>query len=227
MKMKEIRILLTLMSVWLIVSCGYFKGQQQNVPFEEVEIDNTDRDSTIYGICGDASTMNVLQLITDNGDTLNLGLMAARDNNRMFGGYSVGDRMAVLVNADSTGAVHVINMSALLGDWVTEDALGGGTLVGLSIKDGGIAERIYDNPIDFKSWRLVNGRLEFLMSRDDDGDYEETESFDLLVLGPDSLVYRADDDVYSYSRLRERRQQSDGDDDIKFDKDDLDDDFIF
>lgn len=225
--MKTVRILLMLMSVGLIASCGYFKGQQDKVPFEEVEIDTSDRDSTIYGVCGEATTMNVLQLITDNGDTLNLSLVEARDNNKMYGGYSVGDRMAVLVSNDSTSAVHVINMSTLLGDWVMEDGLGGGTLVGLSIKDGGVAERIYDNPIDFKTWRLVNGRLELVLSRDDDGDYEESEIYDLMVLGPDSLVYRADDDVYSYFRLRERRQKDDDVDGVKFDKDDLDDDFIF
>ena len=69
--------------------------------------------------------MNTLQLITDTGDTLQLDLTAARDNDQVFGGLQVGDRMAVIANDERTEAVMVINQVALLGNWVMPNPIDG------------------------------------------------------------------------------------------------------
>ena len=127
-----------------ISSCG---GKTQPVPFDDG--DSTDmsamQDPTIYGVCGEGSAMNTLQLVTDLGDTIQLDLTYARENNQVFGGLQAGDRMAVVPNAKKTEALIVINQVALLGNWVMPNPIDGSSEVGIRIKEGGIAESI-DQP---------------------------------------------------------------------------------
>ena len=112
--MKKLNSLLLLSAAAIVMgSCGN-KGQQQAV---EVEADSTvvvnvNRDSTLYGICGDGSAMNTLQLITDVGDTLTLSIAEANEKGKCFGGFQAGDRMAVMLK-DKTTAKMVINQSAM------------------------------------------------------------------------------------------------------------------
>ena len=116
--MKRLFFFGMIVSALMIISCGGGNQQaQQNVEDDE---DSTDvyvpRDQTIYGICGNGTAMNTLQLLTDNGDTLSLDLIKAQENNQVFGGLQAGDRMAVLPNKGKTEAVIVINQNTL---WVT------------------------------------------------------------------------------------------------------------
>ena len=115
--MKKILIFIATMA--LTASCGK-KGQQADnqQDYNEEKVEYILRDSTVYGFCGEGSAMNTLQLITDTGDTLTVNLERCRNKDRVMGGYAVGDEMAVMVNADSTEALLVINKSVLHGDWV-------------------------------------------------------------------------------------------------------------
>ena len=83
-----------------MIGCG---GKSQNVPFDNGDsLAIANADPTVYGVCGVETTMNELQLVTDNGDTLMLDLSAAIENGKFFGGLQVGDRMAVVSNSDQT-----------------------------------------------------------------------------------------------------------------------------
>lgn len=215
--------IMTLVAVLIISACGGTKRGNET-PFEHLDNGPVSRDSTIYGLCGSSSTMNRLQLITDNGDTLSLEVFEANEKSQLFGSFSVGDRMAVLVNADSTAAKFVVNLSSMLGDWVMDNPLDGGSKVGISFKDGGVAESINETTLGYKSWHLVNGKLQVVVTRDDEGDFEETEVYELLFLGPDSLAYKDGVTVYEYNRPHRNP-----DDDMVFspDKDDVDDGFLY
>ena len=139
-------------------SCG---SRTQQVPFDNGDsaaIANAD--PTIYGISGDATTMNVLQLITDTGDTLSFDLSDANDAGKVLGGLQSGDRMAVIPSADKGEAQMVINESTLLGDWVMPNPLDGSDEVGIRIKEGGIAESIEQPNLSYRTWRLIRGQLE-------------------------------------------------------------------
>ena len=82
--------------------CGNKAQQSAEVSVEETESNVAgDENVMVYGICGEASAMNTLQLITDTGDTLNLSIENAKEENQVFGGYSVGDKMAVYMKKDS------------------------------------------------------------------------------------------------------------------------------
>lgn len=199
-------------SLTIMVSCGGGGGQQQQVVVEEEDtsaVNVIPRDQTLYGLCGDGTAMNTLQLLRDNGDTLVMSITNAVESGQVFGGLQVGDRIAVLPNANNTEAVIVINQNTLLGDWVMPNPIDGSSEVGIRIKEGGVAESIDQSSIIYKTWKIFNGRLEILSQRDGGGDEEELNLYELVKLGPDSLIYRTmnkpreEMETFEYSRWKE------------------------
>jgi hypothetical protein len=195
--MKKIGIILLVAAAVLTIgSCG---NNTQKVPFDNGDSASMSVDSTLYGICGEATSMNMLQLITDTGDTLTVNLERCRNKDRVMGGYAVGDEMAVMVNADSTEALLVINKSVLHGDWVMPNPIDGSSETGIRILRGGLAESIDQSSIVYKSWRLFNGKLQIQATREDGIDMEEFQVFSIVKLTADSLVITDEEDTYEYS----------------------------
>lgn len=182
----------------LLASCG--ESLNKKVPFEEVNIAEVVRDTMLYGFCGEGSAMNTLQIITDANDTITLNVAAAKDKNMVFGGYAVGDEMAVAVDKDTTMATMVINKSALHGNWVQPNPIDGSSETGISILKGGTAESIDQSSIVYKSWRLFNGKLQVVATRNDGIDMEEVLEFTIKKVTPDSLIIADSEDTYEYGR---------------------------
>ena len=198
--------LLSILSALIVVlgSCG---SKTEKVPFDNGDsVYMAKADPTLFGVCGVETSMNNLQLITDTGDTLQLDLTNARDNDKVFGGLQVGDRMAVIANEDRTAAEMVINQVALLGNWVMPNPIDGSDEVGISIKEGGIAESIEQSSIVYKTWKLTRGKLEIVLVREGGTEEEETYFYDLIKLTPDSLVYKDADDTFEYSRQKPKER---------------------
>ena len=208
--MKKIWIVVMLLAavVMTMSSCG---GKTQQVPFDNG--DSTDmsamQDPTIYGVCGEGSAMNTLQIVTDLGDSIVLDLNYARENNQVFGGLQAGDRMAVVPNSKKTEALIVVNQADLLGNWVMPNPLDGSDEVGFRIKEGGILEGIEQSSLTFKTWRLVRGKLETVAVREGGGEEEEVNIYDLVKLTPDSLILKDNDDTYEYGRQQVKKPLSD------------------
>jgi hypothetical protein len=198
--MKKIGIILLVAAAVLTIgSCG---NNTQKVPFDNGDSASMSIDSTLYGICGEATSMNMLQLITDTGDTLMLDISYAKDKDQVFGGLQVGDRMAVMPNYTMSEASIVINQSALLGNWVMPNPIDGSDEVGISIKEGGVAESIDQGSIIYRTWRLVKGHLEIVLVRDGANDVEELNIYDLVKLTADSLMYKDAEETFEYSRQK-------------------------
>ena len=88
--------------------------EQDSIVYNVEEIS----DQTLYGRCGDGSAMHTLELITDAGDTLYFVVNDDSVSN-VKGGMAAGDRMAVMVDPDSSDedaqrALEVINLTTLL-----------------------------------------------------------------------------------------------------------------
>lgn len=198
--MKKIGIvLLVAAGILTMGSCG---NKSEKVPFDNGDSLGIDVDSTLYGICGEATSMNMLQMITDTGDTLMLDISAAKENDQVFGGLQVGDRMAVLPNDNKTVANTVINQTTLLGNWVMPNPIDGSDEVGISIKEGGVAESIDQGSIIYRTWRLSKGRLEIVLVREGGNDVEELNVYDILKLTADSLVYKDAEETFEYERQK-------------------------
>jgi hypothetical protein len=196
-------------------SCGAPRPQQvyvDDTDSTEVEQDIVPRDRTIFGLCGNGSSMNTLELLTDNGDTLVLSMAPALEANKVFGGLEVGDRLAVMPNAKRTEATEIINLNSLLGDWVMPDPIDGSDEVGIRIKEGGVAESIEMTNIYYRTWKIYDGKLEILSVREGGGDAEETNLYEILILGSDTLAYktvgksRDEEETFEYNRWKEKKK---------------------
>lgn len=203
MKMYKM-IVFTIISLVAVMmgSCG---NGSQKVPFDDgdsAEVANLD--PTVYGICGVATSMNSLQLITDTGDTLIIDLSTAQEDEKILGGLQPGDRMAVIPTSDKKEALVVINQTSLLGNWVMPNPIDGSDEIGIRIKEGGIVEGIDQSSIIYKTWRLVRGHLEIVTVREGGSEEDETNLYEIVKLGADSLVFKDSEDTFEYSRQKPR-----------------------
>ncbi|MCX4293118.1 MAG: lipocalin family protein [Prevotella sp.] len=198
---KRILLMVTAVAATLF-SCGNKTDRQAPKDSTNVVENVINKELTVFGMCGEASAMNTLQLITDSGDTLSLSVNEAKENNNVFGGYGIGDRMAVLLNDDKTEAKQVINETTLLGNWTMPDPFDGSSIVGMALKDGGIAESIDMANIVYKAWRITNGRLELTLMREGGSEEDEIEVYDIKKLDADSLVFGNDEDIFEYCRQK-------------------------
>ena len=152
--------------------------------------------------------MNTLEMITDNGDTLTLSLTSAQERGKVFGGLQVSDRVAVVADNAKKEAKLVINLNTLMGDWVMPDPIDGSSEIGIRIKEGGVAESIDQSVIVYRTWKIFNGDLEIELMREGGGDEEEQNRYEILNLGPDTLVYRTigkprdETETFEYSRWK-------------------------
>lgn len=147
-------------------------------------------DSTIYGVCGTGTAMRTLELITDAGDTLSLGIHDETDmvTSPIKGGLMSGDRMAVVTRLGEGGeleAVEVINLTSLLGRWTSIDK-------NFEIMEGGELKsyaKAETNP--WTSWKIVNGKIVF-----------NKDTFDIYQLGADSLYLENEKGIFAYKRIK-------------------------
>ncbi len=202
-------IIVALFVVLLQFSCGEKKKPAEASYDDWEEYDQPDRDSTIFGVCLAGSAMHSLQLLTDNGDTLMLDIVPAQEAEKVFGGYAIGDRMAVLTDNSRTRASMVLNLNTLQGDWVMPNPMDGTSEIGICIRDGGILESINQSSINYQTWRLVNGQLELVGIREVGGNFEETEIYDIKFLSEDSLSFGNPDETFEYGRPGKQEDYSD------------------
>ena len=194
-------------AVMAIAACG---NKQQTTGGErdvnDTIIDSVSiRDVTIYGLCGQDVAMNSLQLLTDMGDTMNLSVVEARDNNQVLGNYEPGDRLAVVMSHDKKVVKTVINETVLMGNWLMPNPIDGSSEVGIRIKDGGIAESIEQPSIIYKTWNIIDGKLEINLVREGGGDEEETVWYTIDKLDADSLIFHDSQDIFEYGRASNAR----------------------
>ena len=197
--------------IMLLGSCGGNKQQYVETDDEsEATQDPSSYDRTIYGICSAGTAMNTLEMITDSGDTLKLDISRANETGKVFGGLQVSDRLAVVPDSAKHIAFQVINLNALMGDWVMPDPIDGSAEVGIRIKEGGIAESIDQSVIVYRTWKIFNGELDILLVREGGGDEQEENRYELLILGPDTLAYRTlgrasdETETFEYNRMKEK-----------------------
>lgn len=159
---------------------------------ENDSIDNDEAlaaDSTVYGVCGDGTSMHSLELVTDNGDTINYVIQEDEFGQEpVVGGLLAGDRLAVVgyENSDKELVANkVINITTLLGKWTSIDK-------NFEIQEGGSVKsyvQAEQNP--WVSWKILNGKL--LLNKD---------TFDIDVLGADSLYLENKEGIFAYKRQK-------------------------
>lgn len=193
---KGIGVGLLLSLLFSFAACNSKKGD-----VHKVASDNTEEvaDSTVYGVCGDGTSMHSLELITDAGDTLvytildseadfdgdvDLGESSTTD---VAGGLMAGDKMAV-VGHKADGeliADRVLNVTSLLGRWTSIDK-------NFEIEEGGtVKSSVKAETTPWTSWKILNGNL--LLNRD---------TFNVTSLGADSLYIENSTGIFTFKRVK-------------------------
>lgn len=196
--MKSISVLLRpmlkegmglLFLVLVLAACDAKKKQQIEDTDEVVEVNDT----TVYGVCGEGTSMHSLEIITDAGDTLVYTLLSqdaeteVETPSDVQGGLMAGDKMAVTGHktADELVADRVINVTSLLGHWTSIDK-------NFTIEEGGTvrsAVKAETNP--WTSWKILNGSL--LLNRD---------TLFIECLSADSLYLENANGIFTFKRQK-------------------------
>lgn len=190
--MKNLGFVFASLMLLVLAGCNS-KKEKPNLQANDVE---EVADSTVYGVCGEGTSMHSLELITDTGDTLTYTILDAEADmdgmvtegglvSHVEGGLMAGDKVAVTgqkVDGELI-ADKVINVTSLLGHWTSIDK-------NFEIEEGGTVRssvKAESNP--WTSWKILNGRL--LLNRD---------TFNINSLGADSLYIENDKGIYTFKR---------------------------
>lgn len=184
--MKRITIFFVLaVALAVVASCN---GNSKKVADNGMEIaaQQEEADTTLYGKCGEGTSMNVLELITDKGDSISLMLEGADASADVQGGLLAGDRLAVLAYKDADGemfAQKVINVTTLMGKWTSIDRT-------FELQEGGVVVGDNTEPKPYVEWRIFDGKLVLT-----------ADTFSVYCLGPDSLLLENKNGIYAYKRV--------------------------
>ena len=152
---------------------------------DSVALEDAENDSTIYGVCGEGTSMHSLELITDAGDTLTV-FIDDEQPGIVQGGLLAGDRIALIGYKAQDGemlAQKVINLTSLLGKWTSIDK-------NFDILEGGeVKNNVKAETNPWTSWKILNGKL--LLNKD---------TFAIDNLGPDSLTLENTQGIYVFKR---------------------------
>lgn len=184
--MKKIYIFFVAALAITFAACNNKKQQPANNE-PVIEGETAVNDSTVYGVCGDGTMMNTLELITDAGDTVTYALTEDELGNQpVVGGLLAGDRLAVVEGQPLDGektAKKVINLTTLTGKWTSLDK-------NFEILEGGeVKSNVEAEKTPWTSWKILNGKL--LLNRD---------TFDIDNLGSDSLYLENKEGIFVYKR---------------------------
>lgn len=192
--MKNLGFVFASLMLLVLAGCNS-KKEKPNLQANDVE---EVADSTVYGVCGEGTSMHSLELITDTGDTLTYTILDAEADmdgmvtggglvSHVEGGLMAGDKVAVTGQKIDGELIadKVINVTSLLGHWTSIDK-------NFEIEEGGTVRssvKAESNP--WTSWKILNGRL--LLNRD---------TFNINSLGADSLYIENEKGIYTFKRQK-------------------------
>lgn len=190
MKKHDKTLLAALLAMMIGWGCTGKKTQQQPTESDTMVVEVSTPDSTVYGVCGEGTSMHALELVTDEGDTLTYLVDADAEQEAVKGGLFAGDRMAVVGYKGAEGdmvATCAVNLTTLMGKWTSIDK-------NFEIQEGGLVESsIKAETRPWTSWKIHNGQL--LLNAD---------TFAIERLGADSLCLENGEGIFVFKRQRQQ-----------------------
>lgn len=182
--MKRIPLFLLIAFVAItMINCSN-KAKQPKISTKPTTV--ADKDSMVYGRCGEGTAMHTVELIQAEGKSTSFTLESEIASSNVLGGLTVGDSLAILSRTNSDGqpfADIVINLTSLEARWSNLNTT-------LSIYKDGKALTEGQEKKPMTAWRLHNGRLVI-----------GTDTFTIRILGPDSLYLEQKGKVVGYRKM--------------------------
>ena len=197
--MKKINVMLLALAALLLFSCEDKKKVQQDQQKSDVEVVPLHEMPGIceaHGTVGDGSSMNVIEFINDDGDTLYIN----KSGQDVMGGLVVGDELEVIYNItkEDVFASVAVNLTSLQHIWSQRGA--DGREQSLELDSEGRAST-YNMMVDYDSWEVKDGLLLLHSPRKlgDEGP-AVVDTFEIMQLTTDSLVLMNGDLVTEFAR---------------------------
>ena len=197
--MKKINVMLLALATLLLFSCEDEKKVQQDQQKSDVEVVPLHEMPGIceaHGTVGDGSSMNVIEFINDDGDTLYI----SKNGQDVMGGLIVGDELDVIYNVtkEDVFASVAVNLTSLQHIWSQRGA--DGREQSLELNPGGGAAT-YNMSVDYDSWEVENGLLLLHSPRKIGSETPAiVDTFEIMQLTTDSLVLMNGDLVTEFGR---------------------------
>lgn len=198
------RLFIYIMCMIVCLLCGC-KGKQKPesdttvTKTKPTPVEVTPKSVETRGIIGEGSSMNLMQLIEYDGDTLDI----VTANQMVMGGLIVGDAVDVVYSliGDNLVAQTAVNLTALQHLW--SQHVGGGEKKSLEIDDKGLATT-YNMSIQYDRWAVRNGLL-MLSTPKKIGDEKpaNVDTFQIMMLTEDSLVLMSNSIAFSTAFYRD------------------------
>lgn len=169
----------------LMLACtGEKQNRQESDAPATDTVEAVQQDSTLWGHLGEDTGMSALQLITDQGDTLELyrtSPYTGEDGHLMGEIRNFSDRFAVTLTDDGETMLTAINATQFARQWTNEQ----GTLL---VKPDGTVE---SQGLPYHGWQMWNGHLLLTSEQQQEyGTVVRTDTMNIVALDDDSLVIR-------------------------------------
>ncbi len=175
-----------------LIGCGG-KTDPQQLKSDSTEVSFSEGDSVVFGYAGSECTDSVLDLIQPPGDPQHFSTVKARRNGNIIGNFLTGDRVAVVLSADKKKVLRAVDISSLIGRWVTGDSIDDPAAHGFNLSEDGYASTISRkmDKLQYKSWDIRSARLVLTKC---DGMLANPvmyyDTLDIISLESDTLVLR-------------------------------------
>ena len=194
--MKQISITLIVFVVLGFFSCEEKKKEQPKPPVEIRTLEELPNIVEAHGIIGEGTTMNVMEFISDECDTVYIRV----PGQAVMGGIHVGDEVKVIYNIskDDVYASVTVNLTSLQHLWSQRGA--NGCEQSLELNSGGRAAT-YNMSVDYDSWEVKAGQLLLhVPKRIGDEAPAVVDTFEIMQLTSDSLVLMNGDFMTEFER---------------------------
>lgn len=192
--MKKVNVMLMALTAMMLLSCEEKKPPTPDVTI--VPVHEMPSICEAHGTIGDGSSMNVIEFIRDDGDTLYIN----KSGQEVMGGLVVGDELEVIYNVtkEDVFASVAVNLTSLQHIWSQRGI--DGREQSLELDAEGHATT-YNMSVDYDSWEVKNGLL-LLHSPKKIGDESPAivDTFEIMQLTTDSLVLMNGELVTEFGR---------------------------
>jgi hypothetical protein len=194
--MNKISIALMAFVVLAFFSCEEKKKEPQKPPVDIQVLDEIPNIIEAHGTIGEGSSMNVMEFLGDDGDTVYIRV----PGQAVMGGVRVGDEVQVVYNVseDDVCASVAVNLTSLQHLWSQRGA--DGREQSLELNSGGRATT-YNMSVDYDSWEVQAGQLLLRVpKRIGDEAPAVVDTFEIMQLTTDSLVLMNGDFMTEFER---------------------------
>ncbi len=143
-----------------MISCGG-KTHAPALKSDSTEISFPNGDSVETGYAGSECTDSILDFIKPGEDPQHYNIIQARKHGAIIGNFDTGDQVAIVLSEDKKRVVRAIDLSSLIGRWLTGDSIGDPAATGFTLGEDGYAGTITTKPerLRYKSWDIKNAKL--------------------------------------------------------------------